>query len=160
MELSSDTLIGFAKMLASNSTLELVELFEVRPAKKDQVSPLFEKELYASAFKRLRFLWPEQLLPQLTSLLREQAWNPELSVSVTSSVDEAILREFFDAVRSGAQFLQRISFFGVSAAVVKPGDEVGNLLVQANVSLRELFNLEDSLIPSSESLETSRPVKV
>ncbi|XP_049513596.1 uncharacterized protein LOC119465845 isoform X2 [Dermacentor silvarum] len=163
MELSSDTLIGFAKMLAFNSTLELVDLFDVCPAKKDQVSRLLEKEQYASAFKKLRILWPEELLPQLTRLLREQACNPELSVSVTSSVDEAILREFFDAVAEDTT-LRMLHFY--------PSEEVFDALahgiasvVKRTKTLQEICNLmrvqqgkERQLVSVLNALKENRSV--
>ncbi|KAH6922561.1 hypothetical protein HPB50_015786 [Hyalomma asiaticum] len=97
MQLSSDTLVGFAEMLTSNSTIELVDLRGVCPVEKDNISPLLEDELYDAAFKRLRIVWPQQLLPELTVLVRRQACCHVTTVNVTSSVDEAALREFFDA---------------------------------------------------------------
>ncbi|KAL1421567.1 hypothetical protein MTO96_023004 [Rhipicephalus appendiculatus] len=66
MELSSDTLTGFANVLASNSTLEMVNL--------------------------------TNLLPELTALLRKEGCCPELSVSVTSSARNVVLRKFFEAL--------------------------------------------------------------
>ncbi|XP_065298643.2 protein NLRC3-like [Dermacentor albipictus] len=139
MELSSDTLIGFVKMLASNSTLELVDLFDVCPAEKDQVSRLLETELYASAFKRLRILWPEQLLPQVTTLLRQQACSPELSVSVTSSVDEVVLREFFDAVAADTT-LRMLHFYPSEDVFDALADGIASV-VKRTKTLREICNL-------------------
>ncbi|XP_054925143.1 uncharacterized protein [Dermacentor andersoni] len=139
MELSSDTLIGFVKMLASNSTLELVDLFDVCPAEKDQVSRLLETDLYASAFTRLRILWPEQLLPQVTRLLRQQACNPELSVSVTSSVDEVVLREFFDAVAADTT-LRMLHFYPSEDVFDALADGIASV-VKRTKTLREICNL-------------------
>ncbi|KAH7975264.1 hypothetical protein HPB49_025454 [Dermacentor silvarum] len=139
MSLSSEILIRFAKMLASNSTLQMVDLFDVCPVEKDQVSRLLEQELYASVFKRLRIVWPEQLLPQLTRLLGEQACCPELCVSVTSSVDEVVLREFFDAVAEDTT-LRVLHFYPSERAF----DElVGGIasVVKRTTTLREICNL-------------------
>ncbi|XP_049513601.1 uncharacterized protein LOC119465845 isoform X8 [Dermacentor silvarum] len=157
MSLSSEILIRFAKMLASNSTLQMVDLFDVCPVEKDQVSRLLEQELYASVFKRLRIVWPEQLLPQLTRLLREQACNPELSVSVTSSVDEAILREFFDAVAEDTtlrmlQFYPREDVFdaladGIASVVkrTKTLQEICNAMCVQQGKERQLVSVLDAL---------------
>ncbi|KAL1479290.1 hypothetical protein MTO96_015931 [Rhipicephalus appendiculatus] len=98
MNLSSDTLIAFAKMLASNSMLEVVDIREVCPVDRDKVLSLLQEERYANAFKRLQIVWPEELLSELTALIRRQACCPRLSVTVTSLVDEGVLGEFFDAV--------------------------------------------------------------
>ncbi|KAL3257233.1 hypothetical protein MRX96_017080 [Rhipicephalus microplus] len=98
MNLSSDTIIAFANVLASNSTLEVVDIREVCPVEKDIVLSLLKQERYANVFKRLQIVWPEELLPELTTLVRRQMGCPRLSVTVTSSVDEAVLGEFFDAV--------------------------------------------------------------
>ncbi|XP_054925146.1 uncharacterized protein [Dermacentor andersoni] len=163
MELSSNTLIGFVKMLASNSTLELVDLFDVCPAEKDQVSRLLETELYASAFKRLLILWPEQLLPQVTRLLRQQACNPELSVSVTSSVDEVVLREFFDAVAADTT-LRMLHFYPSEDLFDALADGIASVVKRTN-TLREIRNLmrvqngkEHQLISILEALKENRCV--
>ncbi|KAH7976610.1 hypothetical protein HPB52_017007 [Rhipicephalus sanguineus] len=72
---SSDTLVCFAKMLSINRTLEMVHLNE-----------------------RLQVVWPDELLSVLTALIRREACSPTLSLRVTSSIDEGVLREFFEAV--------------------------------------------------------------
>ncbi|XP_049275926.1 uncharacterized protein LOC125760194 isoform X2 [Rhipicephalus sanguineus] len=95
---SSDTLVGFAKMLASNSTLEMVHLGEVCCGEVVKVWALLAQKRYAGVFQRLQIVWPEELLPELTALIRRQACCPGLSVSVTPSADEGVLEEFFDAV--------------------------------------------------------------
>nr|XP_037272902.1 uncharacterized protein LOC119164799 [Rhipicephalus microplus] len=78
VELSSDTLIIFAKMLATNSALESVNLSQVRPLEKDQVCWLMSQKWYAGVFKRLDIAWPEQLLPELAILIRREACCPSL----------------------------------------------------------------------------------
>lgn len=98
LKLSSETLISFAKMLATNKTLECVDLFDCCTVEAAKVSALAGEGLYKDVFKRLRIVWTGELLPLLTGLVRRKAFWPEISVSVTSSVDQEVLREFFDAV--------------------------------------------------------------
>lgn len=98
MDLSSDTLTGFANVLASNSTLEMVSLTAVCPVEKEKVTWLLGQERYAGVFRRLKIQWPERLLPELTALLRKGGCCPELSVTVTSSTCDGVLREFFEAL--------------------------------------------------------------
>ncbi|KAL1479295.1 hypothetical protein MTO96_015936 [Rhipicephalus appendiculatus] len=97
IESSSDTVIGFAKMLAINRTLEIVRLTHVGCEEVDKVWSVLAQERYAGVFERLDIVWPDELLPVLTELLRREACYPALAVKVTSSVDEGVLREFFDA---------------------------------------------------------------
>ncbi|KAL1421581.1 hypothetical protein MTO96_023016 [Rhipicephalus appendiculatus] len=106
---SSDTLIGFAKMLVSNSTLELVSLGDVCCVEVDEVRSLFAQERYAGVFQRLQIVWPDELLSVLNELIRREACSPELFVRVTSSVDEGVLGEFFDAVAEN-KTLRRLYF--------------------------------------------------
>ncbi|XP_075524790.1 uncharacterized protein LOC142557084 [Dermacentor variabilis] len=164
MSLSSAILIRFAEVLASNSTLEVVDLFDVCPAEKDQVSRLFETGRYASAFKRLRFLWPEQLLPLLTRLLREQACHPELSVSVTSSVDDVVLREFFDAVAENTT-LRMLHFYPSEKTFDALARGIASV-VKRTTTLREICNLmgvelgkERQLVSILDSLKENRSVR-
>ncbi|XP_054925142.1 uncharacterized protein [Dermacentor andersoni] len=163
MSLSSVILIRFAEVLASNSTLEVVELFDVCLAEPDQVQRLLDTGRYASAFKRLRFLWPEHLLPLLTRLLREQACHPELSVSVTSSVDDVVLREFFDAVAEDTTVRVLHFYPGETTfdALARGIDSV----VKRTTTLREIANLmgvelgkERQLVSILDSLKENRSV--
>ncbi|XP_037271139.2 uncharacterized protein LOC119163284 isoform X2 [Rhipicephalus microplus] len=105
-QLSSDVLNGFAEMLASNSSLELVDVRGVFPVEKDKVSSLLGQERHAGVFKRLFIEWPEQLLPELSELVRQEACYSKLHVIVSSSVDEGELREFFDAVASNKALVE------------------------------------------------------
>ncbi|KAH7975738.1 hypothetical protein HPB52_004658 [Rhipicephalus sanguineus] len=98
LELSSDVLIGFANMLATNSTLEIVKLRYVCPVEKEKVCSLLAMRIYAGVFKRLDVVWPEELLPELNGLIRRQACCTALCVSVASSVDETVLGEFSDTL--------------------------------------------------------------
>ncbi|KAH8030669.1 hypothetical protein HPB51_010956 [Rhipicephalus microplus] len=98
MELSSDTCVVFAEMLAINTTLQLVNLNDVCPVEKDKVRWLLAQKWHARVFERLEIVWPEQLLPELNVLIREGACPPQLSISITSSVDKWILWELFLAV--------------------------------------------------------------
>lgn len=97
-KLSADVLMGFAEMLASNSTLQLVDVRDSFPIERDMVSSLLAQEEHAGVFKRICIEWPEQLLPELTELIRNEACCPKLHVIVSSFVDERVLREFLDAV--------------------------------------------------------------
>ncbi|KAL1421586.1 hypothetical protein MTO96_023021 [Rhipicephalus appendiculatus] len=121
MELSSGTLIGFAKMLATNSTLDLVDLKYVCPVKKDDVCWLMAQKRYAGVFKRLGILWTEELLPELAALIHRQACCPTLFVSLTSSVDEGVLGEFSNALATDAA-LRRL-FNEADMAVANALDE-------------------------------------
>ncbi|KAH8030675.1 hypothetical protein MRX96_017066 [Rhipicephalus microplus] len=116
VELSSDTLIIFAKMLATNSALESVNLSQVRPLEKDQVCWLMSQKWYAGVFKRLDIAWPEQLLPELAILIRREACCPSLFVSVTSSVDKRVLGEFTDALATDTT-LRRLSIESDKAVI-------------------------------------------
>ncbi|KAH7932524.1 hypothetical protein HPB51_029247 [Rhipicephalus microplus] len=95
MELSSDTFIVFAEMLATNLTLQLVNLNDVCPVEKDKVRWLLAHNWHALVFERLEIVWPEHLLPELIVLIREGACPPQLSISITSSVDKKILWKLF-----------------------------------------------------------------
>ncbi|KAH6922042.1 hypothetical protein HPB50_008034 [Hyalomma asiaticum] len=105
MTLSSDTLVRLSKMLASNSTLQEVRLNESCRVEKAAVSALLAEEWYAYVFKRIQITWPEELLPELTMLICREACCPRLLVNVTSSVDERVLGEFFQAVAADRTIL-------------------------------------------------------
>lgn len=98
VKLSSDSLIGFVKMLAINSTLEVVRRGDACHVEANKVWSLLAQERYADVFQRLQIVWTDELLSVLTELIRREACSFELSVRVTSSVDEEVLREFFDVV--------------------------------------------------------------
>ncbi|KAH6921892.1 hypothetical protein HPB50_006217 [Hyalomma asiaticum] len=98
MKLSSNIVIGFAEMLAYNTTLESVDLSLSCSPDKDMVCWLLAQGRYPNVFKRICVVWPEQLLPELTFLVRRQACYPTLAVQVGSSVNEHVLWEFFVAV--------------------------------------------------------------
>ncbi|KAH7976717.1 hypothetical protein HPB52_018533 [Rhipicephalus sanguineus] len=102
---SSDTLVGFAKMLATNRTLEMVHLGEVCCGEVDKVWSLLAQERYAGVFQRLQIVWPDELLSVLTALIRREACSPTLYVRITSSVDEGVLREFFEAYDKSTRVL-------------------------------------------------------
>ncbi|KAH7976499.1 hypothetical protein HPB52_014757 [Rhipicephalus sanguineus] len=106
---SSDTLVGFAKMLATNRTLEMVHLGEVRCGEVVKVWSLLAQERYAGVFQRLQVVWPDELLSLLTVLIRREVCAPTVSAGVTSSIDEGVLREFFDAVAEN-KTLRRLYF--------------------------------------------------
>lgn len=95
--LSSKTLLAFAEVLIANPVLELVHVFEV-DIKSEHAPVLFEQESYINVFRRLHILWEDFYLPQLISLLRQDRQCCTVSLSVSDSVPEATLREFFDAL--------------------------------------------------------------
>lgn len=98
MTLSCETLISFAKMLAWNTTLQIVQLDDACSLDKEKLSSLLAEGGYVSVFKRLQLLWPEELLSELTALIRREACSPTLFVQITSAVDKRVLGEFFQAV--------------------------------------------------------------
>lgn len=163
MELSSDTLLGFARMLTSNSTLEVVDLFDVCPAPKDKLSSLLEQELCAGVFKRLKILWPQELLPELTALLRKEACYTDLSVSVTSTVEEGVLRDFFDAVAAD-KTLRTLHFYPSEDSFDALADGIASV-VKRTTTLREICNLmhvkqgkEHQLVAILEALKENSSV--
>ncbi|KAL1480891.1 hypothetical protein MTO96_050665 [Rhipicephalus appendiculatus] len=109
-QLSSDAIISIAEMLASNSSLEVVDVRDAFPVEKEKVSSLLAQERHAGVFKRIRIEWPEQLLPELTELVRKEACYPKLHVNVSFFVDRGILREFLDAVAAHKTLLE-LHFF-------------------------------------------------
>ncbi|KAH6922041.1 hypothetical protein HPB50_008033 [Hyalomma asiaticum] len=138
MTLSMDTLVRLAKMLESNSTLREVRLNDCCRVEKAKVSALLAEERYADIFKRIDIVWPEELLPELTMLIRREACSPRLTVKVSSSVDEGLLEDFFQAVAADKK-LYSLYF-----------DDVGNtfdalahgiaFVVKRTKTLRELTN--------------------
>ncbi|KAL3257235.1 hypothetical protein MRX96_017082 [Rhipicephalus microplus] len=67
---------------------------------------LLAQERHAGVFKRILIEWPEQLLPQLTELIRKEACCPKLHVSVSFFVDRGILQEFLDALAAHKSLLE------------------------------------------------------
>ncbi|KAH7957445.1 hypothetical protein HPB52_019056 [Rhipicephalus sanguineus] len=163
MKLSSDTLITFAKMLASNTTLEVVDIREVCPVDNDKVLSLLEQERYSNVFKRLQIVWPEELLPELTALIRRQAYGPRLSVTVTSSVDEGVLGKFFDAVAAD-KALRGLSLLPQQHTFEALANGIASL-VKRTTTLREIWDLhfvekgnEHLLIGILDALKENRSI--
>ncbi|KAL1448136.1 hypothetical protein MTO96_044147 [Rhipicephalus appendiculatus] len=98
MELSPKMLLAFAEMLATNSTLKLLDIKSACAVEKDRVVWLLTRNRYVDVFKRLEIEWPDQLLRELAALVRSKACYSKLSVSVASIADEEALRVFCDAV--------------------------------------------------------------
>ncbi|KAH7975854.1 uncharacterized protein LOC119372534 [Rhipicephalus sanguineus] len=138
MKLSSDTLIAFARMLATNTTLEVVDIREVCPVDSDKVLSLLEQERYSNVFKRLQIVWPEELLPELTALIRRQAHSPRLSATVTSSVDEGVLGKFFDAVAAD-KTLRELSLLPQQHTFEALANGIASL-VKRTTTLREIWD--------------------
>lgn len=144
-QLSSGALIGFAEMLASNSSLELVDVRDAFPVEKDIVSSLLAEERHAGVFKRIRIEWPEQLLPELTELIRKEACYPKLHVSVSFFVDRSILREFLDAVAAHKTLLE-LHFFPPEETFLQFKHKLNALaeciasVLKHTTTLREIYN--------------------
>ncbi|KAH7975744.1 hypothetical protein HPB52_004664 [Rhipicephalus sanguineus] len=130
------TLIGFAKMLATNRTLEMVRLGEVCCGEVDEVWSLLAQERYASVFQRLEIEWPDELLSVLTVLIRREACSSTLSVRITSSVDERVLREFFQAVATN-KTLRELNFESDAFDALANGIAS---VVKSTGTLREIFS--------------------
>ncbi|KAH6922669.1 hypothetical protein HPB50_017508 [Hyalomma asiaticum] len=138
MTLSSDTLVRLAKMLASNSTLQKVKLNDSCRVEKAKVSALLAEERYADVFKRIDIVWPEELLSELTMLIRRETCWPRLTVKVTSSVDDGLLGEFFQAVAEDKK-LCSLSFEGDGNTFDALAHEIA-FVVKRTKTLRELTN--------------------
>ncbi|KAH6922045.1 hypothetical protein HPB50_008037 [Hyalomma asiaticum] len=162
MQLSSDTLVGFAKMLASNPTLEL-NLDEVCSVDKEKVSSLLAQDRYSEVFKRLDIAWPEDLLPELTMLIRREATFPDLYVSVASSVEQGVLKQFFDAVAAG-KTIRRLVFYQNGDTFDALADGIA-FAVERTTAIQEIENdmgvargKEHQLIHVLDALKENRSV--
>lgn len=166
-QLSSEALTGFAEMLASNSSLELVDVRGAFPVEKDKVSSLLAQERHAGVFKRICIEWPEQLLPELTELLRKEACYPKLHVSVSTSVDGGIVRELFDAAASHKALLE-LHFSSTddtddfsSSRVNEVAEGIVSVLKRTR-TLRKIYNTMDAdychLISIFDALKGNRSV--
>ncbi|KAK8765288.1 hypothetical protein V5799_032124 [Amblyomma americanum] len=163
LTLTTQTLIAFAEALVVNTRLEMVDLFDTCPIDKEQVSFLFEKDLYSDVFKRIRILWQQDVLPELIRLLREDRHCSELSVSVTQSVEKDLLREFFDAVASNTT-LRLLHFYPSDDCFEELADGIA-YVIERTVTLKEIQNLmhvatgsEQQLVRMLEALKVNRSV--
>ncbi|KAL1477831.1 hypothetical protein MTO96_035441 [Rhipicephalus appendiculatus] len=144
-QLSSDAIISIAEMLASNSSLEVVDVRDAFPVEKEKVSSLLAQERHAGVFKRIRIEWPEQLLPELTELVRTEACYPKLHVNVSFFVDRGILREFLDAVAAHKTLLE-LHFFPPEETFIQFEHKLNALaecivsVLQHSTTLREIYN--------------------
>ncbi|KAL3198178.1 hypothetical protein MRX96_014518 [Rhipicephalus microplus] len=98
MELSPKMLITFAEMLATSSTLELLDISSACATEKDKVSWLLSRRRYINVFKTLEMKWSDWLLSELGTLIRNEACRSKVSVSLGSIADESALQNFWDAV--------------------------------------------------------------
>ncbi|KAH7976503.1 hypothetical protein HPB52_014761 [Rhipicephalus sanguineus] len=137
IKLSSDTLVGFAKMLATNRTLEMVHLGEVCCGEVVKVWALLAQKRYAGVFQRLQVMWPDELLSVLTVLIRREVCTPTVSVGVTSSIDEGVLREFFHAVAEN-KTLRRLHFHSEVFDALANGMAS---IVKSTRTLREMYGM-------------------
>ncbi|KAH8031953.1 hypothetical protein MRX96_014526 [Rhipicephalus microplus] len=164
VKLSSETVIAFAKMLTANTTLEVVDLFDSCLVEAEKVSALLEQDLYKDVFKRLRILWPEELLPILTGLIRRKACWHELSVCVSASVDRGILQEFFDAVAEDTTATLLHFYPNEDSTFDELSDGIASV-VKSTKTLQKIQNLmhvtrgnEQQLIDVLDALKDNRSV--
>lgn len=163
LQLSSETVIAFAKMLAVNSTLELVDLFDACFVEAEKVSALLEEDLYEQVFKRLRIVWTGQLLPLLTRLIHKKACWPEVSVSLTASADRDVLREFFDAVATDTT-IRALHFYPSDDTFDELADGIASV-ARRTTTLKEIENRmhvkpgsEQQLVKVLDALKENRSV--
>ncbi|XP_077495123.1 uncharacterized protein LOC144106237 [Amblyomma americanum] len=161
--LTEKTLAAFAKTLTTNSTLELVDLFDSCSMEKEQVSSLFEQDIYADVFKRIRILWKQEFLPELIKHLREDRHCSELSVDVTASADKDLLQEFFDAVASNTT-LRMLHFYPSDKCFDELADGIASV-VKKTTTLKEVQNLmhvkkgaEEQLVRVLDALKENNSV--
>ncbi|KAL1448757.1 hypothetical protein MTO96_044009, partial [Rhipicephalus appendiculatus] len=166
--LASDALFGFAMMLANNTTLEVVNLKYVFPVHKDKVCWLMAQERYAGVFKRLDILWPEELLPELSALIRRQACFPALFVSVSSFVNEGVIREFSDAVAADTRIRGLVieSDMNVVDALQDMFDAGGTAFARRKIVLRQIWRdrgpnrgKHSHLVPILDALKRNRSIE-
>ncbi|KAH6922043.1 hypothetical protein HPB50_008035 [Hyalomma asiaticum] len=162
MKLSSHTFVGFAKMLASNPTLEL-NLAEACSLDKEIVSSLLAQDRYCGVFKRLDVLWHQDVLPELTMLVRREACHPDLRVRVSSSVDQGVLKQFFDAVAAG-KTIRRLVFYENEDTFDALADGIA-FAVERTTTIQEIVNhmdvargREHQLIRVLDALKENRSV--
>uniref|UniRef100_A0A131YJR4 Protein nlrc3 n=1 Tax=Rhipicephalus appendiculatus TaxID=34631 RepID=A0A131YJR4_RHIAP len=163
VKLSSETMIAFAELLTVNSTLECVDIFDACFVEDDETAASLEKYCNAGVFKRFRIVWTEKLLPLLTRLVREKACWPELSVSVTASVNRDVLREFFDAVASDTS-VTMLHFYPSDDAFDELADGIASV-VKRTTTLKRVQNLmfvktgnEYQLVKVLDALKENRSV--
>ncbi|KAH6922044.1 hypothetical protein HPB50_008036 [Hyalomma asiaticum] len=137
MKLSSGTLVGFAEMLVSNPTLEL-NLAEVCSVDKEIVSSLLAQDRFSEVFKRLDVVWLQDVLPELTMLIRRETCYPDLRVSVSSSAGQGVLKEFFDAVAE-AKTIRRINFYHNGDTFDALADGIA-FAVERTTTIQEIVN--------------------
>ncbi|XP_075524797.1 uncharacterized protein LOC142557088 [Dermacentor variabilis] len=136
--LSSETVMAFAKMLAVNSTLELVHLFDGCPVEAEKVSALLEEDLYEQVVRRLRIVWREQLVPELTRLIHNKACWPEVSVCLSASADRDVLSEFFDAVATDTT-IRALHFYWCDDTFDELADGIASV-ARRTTTLKEINN--------------------
>ncbi|XP_050031978.1 uncharacterized protein [Dermacentor andersoni] len=160
---SSESGIAFAKMLAVNSTLELVDLTDECSLEAESVSALLEEDRYEQVFKRLRIVWTEQLLPLLTRLIRKKACWPELSVRLSASVDRDVLREFFDAMATDTR-IRALHFDPIDETFDDLADGIASV-AKRTTTLKEIDNHtpvkpgnEQQLVKVLDALKENRSV--
>ncbi|XP_075524798.1 uncharacterized protein LOC142557089 [Dermacentor variabilis] len=163
LQLSSETVIAFAKMLAVNSTLELVDLFDACFVEAEKVSALLEQDLYEQVFKRLRIVWTGQLLPLLTRLIHNKACWPEVSVCLSASADRDVLSEFFDAVATDTT-IRALHFYPSDVTFDELADGIASV-ARRTTTLKRIENRvhvkrgnEQQLVKVLDALKENRSV--
>ncbi|KAH7976542.1 NLR family CARD domain-containing protein 3 [Rhipicephalus sanguineus] len=139
VKLSSENMIAFAEVLMVNSTLEVVDIFDACFVEDDKTAASLEQYGNTDVFRRFCIVWTEKLLPLLTRLVGQKACWPELSVSVTATVDRDVLRDFFDAVASDAS-VTMLNFYPSDDTFDELADGIASV-VKRTTTLKRIQNL-------------------
>ncbi|KAH6922263.1 hypothetical protein HPB50_011335 [Hyalomma asiaticum] len=160
--LTYDNLISFAKMLASNSTLEVVGLDYKCTEDEDKLPFYSDQELPGSVFNRLDIEWPWPH-PRLTALIRKHGCAPRLQVSVRSLARNEDIQQFFEAL-ARVRTLRELHLYEIDRRRDAYTDGIAYLL-KRSASLREIliWSLEDwytehSFINIVDALKKNRSV--
>ncbi|KAH6922262.1 hypothetical protein HPB50_011334 [Hyalomma asiaticum] len=160
--LTYDNLISFSKVMASNSTLEVVGLHYMCTEDEDKLPFYSDQELLGSVFNRLDITWPWPH-PRLTALIREHGCAPRLQVSVHSLARNEDIQQLFEALAQ-VTTLRELHLKGIDSRHDAYTHGIAYLL-KRSASLREIiiWTLEDwytehSLINIVDALKKNRSV--
>lgn len=160
--LSSKTLLAFAEVLCANQVLERVHVFEV-DIKKEDAYNLFEQNSCTDVFRRLHILWEDYYLPQLITLLRQDRHCCTVSLSVSDSIPESALRDFFDALGQN-NTVQNFYLYPNCNRLDTITEGLVSVL-QRTTSMQKIYNFmgvdvsHDSLVKVLDALKENRTVK-
>lgn len=163
MALTFDNLISFAKMLPSNSTLELVTLDEVCKGEEDELALCLDQGLYPGAFNRLDFSWRDTLFNKLTALTRKEGCAPRLHVCVPSLAGKKDIRRFFESLPPVTTLYEL--HLRTTDDICDPYTDGIAYLLKRTSSLREIIirpsipaNKENNLLSVFDALKKNRSV--